>query len=681
MGLGFGILIGLLLLTVPGIIVARSAQLTWPIAVAVGPALTYGVVALAIIPFGALGIPWNGWTGLATLLVITLLTALLSLLLARYRDPQGEALAVSAGPALVVAAGVVLGALLIGFAAIRGMPHWQSVPSTWDAVWHANTVRFILDTGQASSTHMGELRNVETHAVLYYPSTFHALVAVFCQLTGAAPTTGYTLSSLAASVWLFPASAAILTWRMLRSFSMTRWSASSAAASALSASSEWRTAGAAATAAVLSASFTAVPYVEFDTAAMPNLAASGIAAPTFVLLASTLRHRDRIPVAVLAVVGVFSVHITGGVVVVLFTAAWWLLDALRHPVRGRLADAVTLAGVAVPTMLLLLPQFLSVKQQEDVIAGHSFLTYLSKKRGLFDAVFQHSRHLNDFRVQYALIGLAGVGGVILLVKKIWWPLAVWLLLVLVNVDSGTPLGGPIGTLAGAFGEFFYKDPRRLAAATTLLLAPMAGIALFALVLAAVTAARRLIDRRRPQPVAEPFWPVWAVTTAVLVLAVSLASTWHYFPRHRFLFGDKYDSIIINQKDLDAMAYLANLPGAKTTLIGNANTDGTAWMYAVADLHPLWTHYDYPVQQGPGYHRFIFWAYADDADTDPRAREAVRALNIRYILTSVPTVRGFVVPDGLRSLDKSKSWVKIYDNGGARIYEWVGSKTAPEPNKH
>src|SRR5437868_4615281 len=63
-GLFFGTLIALFLLIAPGTIVARIAQLTWPIAVAVGPALTYGVVALAIIPYGALGIPWNGWTAL-----------------------------------------------------------------------------------------------------------------------------------------------------------------------------------------------------------------------------------------------------------------------------------------------------------------------------------------------------------------------------------------------------------------------------------------------------------------------------------------------------------------------------------------------------------------------------------------------------------------------------------------
>jgi hypothetical protein len=31
-----------------------------------------------------------------------------------------------------------------------------------------------------------------------------------------------------------------------------------------------------------------------------------------------------------------------------------------------------------------------------------------------------------------------------------------------------------------------------------------------------------------------------------------------------------------------------------------------------------------------------------------------------------------MPDGLVSLDKSASWAKIYDNGGARIYEWRGA---------
>src|SRR6201996_3081043 len=109
-GLWFGTLIALFLLIAPGAIVARITQLTWPVAAAIGPALTYGVVALAIIPFGAVGIPWNGWTALAALVVVCLLMTCLQLLLARYRDKDAEALGIGLLPALTVGVGVLLGA-------------------------------------------------------------------------------------------------------------------------------------------------------------------------------------------------------------------------------------------------------------------------------------------------------------------------------------------------------------------------------------------------------------------------------------------------------------------------------------------------------------------------------------------------------------------------------------------
>jgi hypothetical protein len=650
-GLWSGTLIALFLLITPGAIVGRVSQLRWPLAVAVGPALTYGVVALAIIPFGALGIPWNGWTALGTLAVVCVVAAAVQPLLAGYRDTEAEARGIDGRSALIVAAGIALGALLIMWAAYRGIVGWQSIPSTWDAVWHANEVRFILDTGQASSTHMGELRNVETHMPLYYPSVFHALTALFCQLTGAAPTTGCTLNAVAAAVWLFPSSAAMLTWFLLR----PRTS---------------HVAGVAATAAALSASFTSVPYVEFGTAAMPNLASYGVAVPTFVLTASTLRHRDRIPLAVLALVGVFSVHLSGGFVVILFAGAWWLLEACRHPVRGRLGDALTLATVAVPAVVILGPQFIGVAQQAGIIAGHAFPSFKSVKQGVIDALLLHTRHLNDFPTQYGLVALGAIGVAILLYQKLWWPPVVWLLLTVATIYSGAPFRNPLGSVIEQFSQFFYNDPRRLSAVVTMLVTPMAAIALFAIVAGAMAGLKHIM--KVPAP-------VWASATALLLTLTTVLTARHYLYRHLVLFGDKYDSVMINKKDLDAFAHLATLPGARNTLIGNSNVDGTAWMYAVADLHPLWTHYDYPQQTGPGYYRFIFWAYAD-ADAlpgvpeDKRALvpEAIRALNIRYVLTSAPTVRGFKVPDGLVSIDRSKWWTKIYDNGGAWIYEWHGA---------
>ncbi|OFB37857.1 hypothetical protein BA059_16965 [Mycolicibacterium sp. (ex Dasyatis americana)] len=648
MGFGFGVLIALFLLVIPGALIARAGGLTVSAAVAVGPALTYGTVALTIVPLGAIGVPWNAWAALFAVAIVAAIAVAVRKALARLRDRDAEASGLSWPPAAVVAAGVLLGAALIAAAAFAGLPHWQSIPSTWDSVWHANTIRWILDTGQASPTHMGELRNVETHEALYYPSAFHALAAVYCQITGAAATTAYTVSSVAAAVWLFPVSAAVLTWKMVRPHTC-----------------EMRTAVASATAAAITASFTAVPYVEFDVAAMPNLVAYGLAVPAFALIISTPAHRDRIGLAVLATVGVFSVHLTGGVVTALLVGVWWLAEALWRPVRSRLSDLLALAAVAVLTLAIMLPQFLGVLQQADIIVGHAFVNHLGKKHSLFAAVVQHTRHLNDFPIQNLLIALAGIGGLVMLVKKIWWPLVVWLILIASIVHSGAPFGGPLGVITGTFSDLFYSDPRRLSAVVTMLYAPMAAIGLCALVLLGAAALRRAGAR-----------PAWIRTTAAVALvATSVGLAWHYFPRHEYLLGQKYDSVIIGAKDLEAFAYLAELPDARTTLIGDANTDGTAWMYAVSGLHPLWTHYDYPVQQGPGYHRFIFWAYADDADTDPRVAEAVEALNIRYVLTSTPVVCGFAMPDGLVSLDSSRSWEKIYDNGEARIYRWHGENAA------
>jgi hypothetical protein len=207
----------------------------------------------------------------------------------------------------------------------------------------------------------------------------------------------------------------------------------------------------------------------------------------------------------------------------------------------------------------------------------------------------------------------------------------------------------------------------------MLVTPMAAVAMFGAVALVVAIAKRIAGRFKEFPA-----PVWVSATAVLLVLTTVFTARHYLYRHLVLFGDKYDSVMIDQRDLMAMAYLSKLPGAHNTLIGNANTDGTAWMYAVADLHPLWTHYDYPQQTGPGPERYIIWAYARRGDSDPKVVEAIKALNIRYIYTSTPTVRGFAVPDGLVSLEKSKSWALIYDNGGAKIYEWRGNAAAPRP---
>ena len=229
---------------------------------------------------------------------------------------------------------------------------------------------------------------------------------MLAQLTGAAPTTAYTLSSLAAAVWLFPLSAALLTWQLL----IGRDHPSGAPPGRRPPPPRCRRRS------------PSVPYVEFDTASMPNMAAYGIAVPAFVLITSSLRNRDRIPLAVLALIGVFSVHITGGVVVVTFVVAWWLLEALlasgagpgarlRHARRHRRADPGRPAA-AVP-------------RRAAAGRDHRRARLPHPSRAASERCSTRSSSTpatsTTSRSRIILIALAGAGFVLLLIKRIWWP--------------------------------------------------------------------------------------------------------------------------------------------------------------------------------------------------------------------------------------------------------------------
>ena len=160
-------------------------------------------------------------------------------------------------------------------------------------------------------------------------------------------------------------------------------------------------------------------------------------------------------------------------------------------------------------------------QQAEIIAGHAFVTHEGKKRGLIDAVVQHTRHLNDFPIQWALIILAAIGAIILLVRRVWWPLAVWLLLIVAIVHSSAPFGGPIGTLTGRFSDLFYSDPRRLSAVVTMLLAAAVGIAVFTLVVgrggsACAGWSSRAVPARGTSATAV-IWSPWSASATALAL--------------------------------------------------------------------------------------------------------------------------------------------------------------------
>ncbi|RRD28588.1 DUF6541 family protein [Actinomyces bowdenii] len=215
-----------LLVWIPGGLVARAAGLRGWGALAAAPGITALLVAVASMVLPLLGLPWTV-AALPALALLTLLVALLCLVPALTRRsraasrdgaggaPQGPGGALAGARRVVLArAGSgarerlpVIGAVLLCAAACLCSYLWGAVHDRWpaqafDATFHLSAVAAIREEGDASL--LGGLRTLYQGAALYYPSVWHALVAL---LPGSIPVaTNGALLGLGGLVW--PASLA-----------------------------------------------------------------------------------------------------------------------------------------------------------------------------------------------------------------------------------------------------------------------------------------------------------------------------------------------------------------------------------------------------------------------------------------------------------------------------------------
>ena len=230
---------------------------------------------------------------------------------------------------------------------------------------------------------MGELRNVETHTQLaHYPSTSTPWAP--CSVSSREPPRHGLHPELGGRRGLV-VPAAPPCWRE--------------PVPPMSVSGP--TAGTAATAAALSASFTAVPYVSstprrspiwWPTDWRPGGADHELpAAPRPHPACGAGAHRR------------FSTHITGGVTVVTFVARWlWECCGTGPRSNGRLPEPWSRWPSDTAGTAAAVPRVAAGRDHR----GHEFVTHEGRKKALFDAIVQHTRHLNDFPIQNIVIALA-----------------------------------------------------------------------------------------------------------------------------------------------------------------------------------------------------------------------------------------------------------------------------------
>lgn len=213
------ILLATVLLLAPGLVVALALRLRSFDALALAPALSVGVLVLTSTATPFLGLDY----GPLTVGAVTVLLAAAGFLAARTtpvdgsHSPTGRA---SAWSLLAPFAAFAVAGALIGWRTLQVIGEPEAISQTYDAVFHLNSVRFALDTGQASSLTIGEMTGGG-----FYPAGWNAVAAFVALTTGAGVPVAVNITSIVLASVFWPLSCLL----------MARWIAGSRAAVAISA--------------------------------------------------------------------------------------------------------------------------------------------------------------------------------------------------------------------------------------------------------------------------------------------------------------------------------------------------------------------------------------------------------------------------------------------------------------
>ncbi|WP_127129395.1 DUF6541 family protein [Georgenia sp. SYP-B2076] len=157
----------------PGLLVGAVLGLRRVLLLVAAPALSVAILSASPVLLGPLGIAWTPASAVASTLAVAAGFAALRLLL-RHSWRVGSDPAGALWPVLVAVV------VAVPFAAIplhNGMGFPDSPPQTWDAVFHLNGSRAILDTGDGSSLTLGRL-NAPAKDLAIYPAAWHDVAAL-----------------------------------------------------------------------------------------------------------------------------------------------------------------------------------------------------------------------------------------------------------------------------------------------------------------------------------------------------------------------------------------------------------------------------------------------------------------------------------------------------------------------
>lgn len=651
----------------PGLLVAYSAGLRNLVAWGAAPLLSVALAAVPAVLAGALGVPWGVWVPLVSAL-LTAAAVLGARELAvrlfprrdrpvgpwtlarqrwretyvRLRTPQGmfarlpasvdvpttavpqvwpnaaaRALTssgrtpwrIGAGAAAGVAVATVLGWLTV----VHGFGPADGLSQTYDAMFHYSAVAQILDTGNASSLHLGTLTSPAASTALY-PAAWHDLVSLVALSASAAGVPVATnATALAVAVVVFPMSCLWLV-RQVAGPSV----------------------GAALATPALAVGFTAFPWALMSFGVLwPNLLGvallpAALAAAVTVLGLARESRLGRGGAAVLLVAALPALALAHPNTVfslaalALFPTVWWLAGLTRRRLftRSWWLPPVALAGVvaAVATVVW-------VMVASPLLAGvrsFDWKAFSEPGQAVLDVAFNAT---NDRPEAWTVSILVLVGAVFALRRvSTSWLVPAHLLSGFLYVQAAASESAFAAAITGAW----YNDSYRLAAmvpVTGVALAVVGTLGLAGLVRRAVAGLPALSST--PASRALP----GALTAAVLVVAVAVSGGMDENTHANVLAGpyQKPGSVLLAPGQREFLERAGAMVPADAVVAANPFT-GSALLYALTGREVLFPHMTgawTPDQK-------TLAAHLRDVSTDPTVCPAVAATGTGYVIDGPTT---------------------------------------------
>lgn len=225
---------GAFIITAPGLIITLALRQRGINALGLAPVLSIVSVALSAMIFPLLGMSWALYQPFLFALVIAGIGRALYAIAARYEwvdafpvlgvrapgnsdpaDKQVDRGRWRSKGALLSYGAVLLGIVLLSRIIIHaiGDPQWYS--QTMDVNFHANVIRYIADTGSASSLSIGGL-TAGDNPPEFYPAAWHGVASLIYMYTGVSVAAAANTMSLLVGAFIWPISLVYLVRSVIR---------------------------------------------------------------------------------------------------------------------------------------------------------------------------------------------------------------------------------------------------------------------------------------------------------------------------------------------------------------------------------------------------------------------------------------------------------------------------------